>query len=76
MISSHVSDITLSKTIDPSRFSRMVGGGSLKQRIAGIKKLVERLDAPEYKTVVLEWLAYVESGKPLWSEIDTEGVQS
>ncbi len=74
MISSHIRDIVLSKTVDPARFARMMGGlgqalGSFDQRIVGVKKLVRQIADAEYVTSVLEFVAYAESGGPLWSEI-------
>ncbi len=81
MIRSHIRDIVLSKTVDPYRFVRMIRKapiedastqlGSFDQRIAGVKKLIERLDDThvEYRTVVLDFIKYVEQGNPLWSEI-------
>jgi hypothetical protein len=65
MIIAHIRDVSLSKTVDPYRFSRMIyrdfhgthDAGSLEQRIASVNALTERLDGSraEYKTGVLEW---------------------
>jgi hypothetical protein len=78
MVIAHVNDITKSLTTDPSRFSRMVGGrgqsiGTFEGRIAGIKRLCSAEwfvgAEPQFCSEMLEFVKYVETGQPIWSEI-------
>jgi hypothetical protein len=75
IVLSHITDITLSLTVDPSRFSRMVSGkgkplGSFEQRVAGIKNLCTEdwflTLEPQFSKDVLAFVEYVSAGQPVW----------
>lgn len=79
IVLAHLRDITLSLTIDPPRFSRMVSGlgkglGSFEQRIAGIKKLCTEdwfsSQEPQFSKTILAFIEWIETGQPIWCEIE------